>query len=169
MRYYYVNGDNETAGPVSERELWALREAGVLNDDSFVASEGSQEWQPFGSVVRALPAVPSALVVVEPTQMVVIQETKACPFCAETIALAAKKCKHCGEILDPVLRASEEAKRASEQKQSVYMNAAASTVVVADKKNFPHFGHLVLSLVTLGFWFPIWVLHYLFRSRSYYR
>ena len=29
----------------------------------------------------------------------------ACPFCAEAIQPAAKKCKHCGELLDPVLRA----------------------------------------------------------------
>lgn len=26
--------------------------------------------------------------------------TKICPFCAEEILLAAKKCKHCGEFLD---------------------------------------------------------------------
>lgn len=29
--------------------------------------------------------------------------TKACPFCGETILQAAKKCKHCGEFLDPQL------------------------------------------------------------------
>lgn len=28
------------------------------------------------------------------------QETKVCPFCAETILAAARKCKHCGEMLD---------------------------------------------------------------------
>jgi TM2 domain-containing membrane protein YozV len=27
-------------------------------------------------------------------------ETKACPYCKETIKLEAIKCKHCGEILD---------------------------------------------------------------------
>ena len=33
-----------------------------------------------------------------------ISPTRQCPFCAETIALAAKKCKHCGEFLDDQLR-----------------------------------------------------------------
>jgi predicted RNA-binding Zn-ribbon protein involved in translation (DUF1610 family) len=32
----------------------------------------------------------------------------ACPFCGEQILVIAKKCKHCGEVLDPVLRASRE-------------------------------------------------------------
>jgi len=27
-----------------------------------------------------------------------------CPYCAEVIAAAAKKCKHCGEFLDETLR-----------------------------------------------------------------
>ncbi|GIW81521.1 MAG: hypothetical protein KatS3mg105_3328 [Gemmatales bacterium] len=32
--------------------------------------------------------------------------TRPCPFCAETILAEARKCKHCGEILDPDLRAA---------------------------------------------------------------
>ncbi len=36
-----------------------------------------------------------------------------CPFCAEAILPAAKKCKHCGEMLDPRLRAMEESQRAA--------------------------------------------------------
>lgn len=29
---------------------------------------------------------------------------KPCPYCAETVHSEAKKCKHCGEFLDPKLR-----------------------------------------------------------------
>jgi len=31
---------------------------------------------------------------------------RECPYCAEEIAPNAKKCKHCGEILDPTLAAA---------------------------------------------------------------
>ncbi|WP_436715623.1 hypothetical protein U8335_25235 [Roseiconus lacunae] len=47
-------------------------------------------------------------------------ETKTeCPFCAEVISVNAKKCKHCGEFLDPVLRASMEGSRSAAGPQIV--------------------------------------------------
>lgn len=35
-----------------------------------------------------------------------IQATKDCPFCGEQVLAVAKKCKHCGELLDVALRAA---------------------------------------------------------------
>lgn len=35
-------------------------------------------------------------------------ETPKCPFCAEEIAVDARKCKHCGEYLDPELKRERE-------------------------------------------------------------
>ena len=45
-----------------------------------------------------------------------------CPFCSEEIKYNAKKCKHCGEILDPVLRASDERKNANRSGATVILN-----------------------------------------------
>ena len=46
-------------------------------------------------------------------------ETKSavrpCPFCAEDIRVEATKCKHCGEIVDPALKAAIDAKQSAEQ------------------------------------------------------
>jgi len=38
-------------------------------------------------------------------------ETKQCPFCAENIKVEARKCRFCGEILDPTLQADLAASR----------------------------------------------------------
>ncbi len=45
-----------------------------------------------------------------------------CPFCMEMIVSGAKKCKHCGELLDPALREIESLKRNQQQNQPVIVN-----------------------------------------------
>jgi hypothetical protein len=33
---------------------------------------------------------------------------------------------------------------------------------IEQRRPFPHFLHLVFTVLTCGFWFPVWVLHYIF-------
>jgi predicted Zn finger-like uncharacterized protein len=102
------------------------------------------------------------------------EETKRCDFCGEKVLSIAKKCKHCGETLDIILRTAEEARRASNS-PNVFMNsggaAAAAAAVVSSpitKHNFPHGWHLFGAIITVGWWTIIWILHYLFRDKNYY-
>lgn len=55
-----------------------------------------------------------------------VPQKKVCMYCGEEIQAVALKCKHCGEILDPTLRAAEEAKAIVRQQQHV---APATPVV----------------------------------------
>ena len=95
-----------------------------------------------------------------------------CPFCAELILQKAKKCRHCGEIIDPALRRAEEAIRSSSSQAPVYMNAGggggAAGGAVQQLRPWGHFIHIVLSFITLGFWIPVWILLYLFRNKNVY-
>lgn len=60
-------------------------------------------------------------------QSIGLSDTMECPICAERISSRAKKCRHCGETLDPAMRKAEEALRASERSSgNVYMNAAVA-------------------------------------------
>lgn len=100
-------------------------------------------------------------------------EYKECPYCAETILLAAKKCKHCGEILDPQMREIENLKKQINNNPVVVNNnnnnnngGAVQYVLV--RRPFKHFWHIVLTLMTGGGWFPIWMLLYICRNRRVY-
>jgi TM2 domain-containing membrane protein YozV/glutaredoxin len=56
--------------------------------------------------------------------------TKECPFCSEQVMVMAKKCKHCGEIIDVALRAAEEARKAADRGShapQVFMNAGGGS------------------------------------------
>lgn len=180
MNYYYADAMNQPVGPISDEQLKALHRAGTISHDTHVLPEGAAEWQTYGSV--ALPPPPLSQVLtpvirsiqsapVAPPSLPLTSPTQTCPFCAEQISPAAKKCKHCGETIDVVLRAAEEAQRMSSRQPAVYMNAGGGAVAAASvppRHNFPHVLHFVLTFFTMGLWLPIWILHYLFRNRSYY-
>lgn len=97
--------------------------------------------------------------------------TIECPYCQETINAKSKKCRFCGEILDPQMREIELLK--NRNGPQVFMNAggaaaAASASGVGPVRRFPHWFHIILTLFTGGVWLPIYILMYVFRNRRYY-
>ncbi|WP_027052809.1 hypothetical protein [Mesorhizobium erdmanii] len=97
-----------------------------------------------------------------------------CPYCAEPINPKSKKCKHCGEILDPQMREIELLKSQRNSPQ-VFMNAgggaaaaAVATGVGGPVKRFPHWFHILLTIVSGGLWLPVYLLMYWFRNKRYY-
>lgn len=86
-----------------------------------------------------------------------------CIYCDELISKNARKCKHCGSIIDPVLKELEELKnKQSEQSISKDFNN--------NKKPYKFgIGHLLLTLLTGGFWLLIWLVLYLGRDKKIYQ
>lgn len=105
--------------------------------------------------------------------IIVRQENIECPYCAESIKPAAKKCLHCGEILDAQLRDIQALKNKQDQ-PNVFMNAGGGGGAAAvggsglTLKPFKHWLHIVLSILTIGWWIPVYVLLYLFRNKNLY-
>lgn len=82
---------------------------------------------------------------------------KECPFCAENINAKAKKCKHCGEILDIVLRVAEEAK-SSNNNQNVSVNVVTDKPLVFNEKEKSVGFLLSIGIIFLPFifaWFTL--------------
>lgn len=92
---------------------------------------------------------------------------KECPMCGELVSIRAKKCRHCGEMLDMTLRVAEEARRAAgispQQQQTIIMPGN-----IRPAKGFPHITHCILTLLTGGLWGIAWLIAYL-RWRDKYR
>jgi TM2 domain-containing membrane protein YozV len=86
--------------PIAEAEehLKQLVTRDVVKLD--VAANGDLEYT-FPNRQRVEPERALALV---PPRPVVVGDHVACPFCGEAILPVARKCKHCGELVDPALR-----------------------------------------------------------------
>jgi hypothetical protein len=109
------------------------------------------------------------------------EATKRCDFCGEQVLAIAKKCKHCGELLDVVLRMATESNRAGVH-QTVVVNAVGGGAVAESasvaqvqaplldpsKHYFPHLGHFIMTILTVGWWSIIWFLHYVCRDKRYW-
>lgn len=101
-----------------------------------------------------------------------------CPYCAEPINAKSKKCRHCGEILDPQMREIEFLKSQRHSPQ-VFMNsgggassssaaAAVATNGIDTLKRFPHWFHILFTVISGGIWLPFYILFYVFRNKRYY-
>jgi hypothetical protein len=121
--YYLVNG--ERVGPVSTTLLKELAVSGELQATDMVWRDGLPQWVSAGSIKGLInqPAPPLPVPVSRPA-------LKACPYCHAEVPEAARKCRHCGEIIDVSLRAAEDARRIAERAadhasrgQNVFMNA----------------------------------------------
>jgi hypothetical protein len=78
-----------------------------------------------------------------------------CPFCEAAISPSARKCRHCGEILDVTLRAAQESRAGTTQQQVVIHQASPRY-----RRSFPTTLHLLLTFFSCGLWLPVWLIHY---------
>lgn len=129
MKYHYANEANDAVGPVEESELHELFNKGEIKRDTNILPEGADAWHSY-SRLTGVPAPPSNTstltppLAATPPQQAVAEAMQRCPYCSEMVFASAKKCRHCGEILDVALRAAEEAKKSSSSQQPmVFMNA----------------------------------------------
>ena len=93
--------------------------------------------------------------------------TKKCQYCGEQVQAEAKKCKHCSEILDPQMREIENLKKQNSN-PSVFMNSAASNAGPWAMRSFNHGLHVILSVLTGGFWLLVYIPLYIFRDKKVY-
>lgn len=60
LRYYYVDAQNQAAGPIALAGLLALKAAGTVTDATLVVGEGGTEWVAYSTLKPAQPAPASA-------------------------------------------------------------------------------------------------------------
>lgn len=145
-------------------------EAGSHNAESSPANSGGPVHSPiprFQSFpVIHVPAVPTH---VEPS--VFEPSSKNCPFCGEQILINAVKCRHCNEMLDPSLRAASQIPPPAAPFQPTPMvfmpqtavHVATHQQIVIQSPPFNHLLHFILTILTCGAWFPVWMLLWLLR------
>lgn len=136
-RNWYVQHNGHVVGPLSSEQLKHLASTKQITSETKVRLGDTGDWIaasnvkglfPGNSISRkasASPSVPPKLPPNSEKSHPVPSQRIECPFCAEPIAHNAKKCKHCGEFLDPVLRAT--ANQHAAAAPQIFMNVAGGS------------------------------------------
>ena len=66
-RYYYVDAQNQAAGPVALPDLQTLHTNGTIPNTTLIALEGSQDWVPFSTLSLSPSPSPSPQPTAQPT------------------------------------------------------------------------------------------------------
>ena len=95
-----------------------------------------------------------------------------CIYCHELISSKAKKCKHCGEIVDQQMRDIERLMKEKNNQNIIVSNNNNNNnnlpLSIPSKKRFPHIAHAIMSFLTGGIWIFVWIIHYIFRDKNSY-
>ena len=80
-----------------------------------------------------------------------VEANVRCPYCAEVISAAAKKCKHCGEFLDSTLRQVRMPTSARQQQAQTWNPGIAAVLSFV----IPGAGQMYKGQVDLGIWWLV--------------
>ncbi|WP_437229465.1 zinc ribbon domain-containing protein [Planctomicrobium sp. SH661] len=116
---FFINTGSRILGPLSMGQIESLQARGRLKAD-YILSKDKKTWQTVGEffsaaepaaarLAHSIPAFQSEATEELPRNVHSSKSpTMRCPYCAESISTEAKKCRHCGEFLDPSLRAANQ-------------------------------------------------------------